>query len=415
MDIATATILSCHLSRVTDAVEKLNVRARKLGAMPYVLVSSDPYIREYRNELTGLVVKRVEMIDVAVAGEPVKFNGWTFAAKLDFLSDDATGCIVSKAPGFESLEVERPDGTRCDHCRTSRRRAVCYVVQHDNGARKVVGSSCVADFTGITRGVERLVALGFDAASVFEGSDEWEGGRGSNMIDVAEYLTAVAAMIRAYGWLSRTTANERGEHGQATADQAGVWLGANAKDRREGWPKMSVTRSDRACALRSMHWAAQLAGDSDYDANIRAIASVGYCKPAHMGLAASIVSSWLRVQERANERAKRVPVNDNAIAGAIGDKLHTFVEVVSKREIADDYGVTTIVRMTEVDTGATIVWFASSDTSDLVERERVQVRATVKKLTEYKGTRQTVVTRLTVPRAWCAPKKVRKPRVAKTA
>jgi hypothetical protein len=430
--VATATILSDYVARVTDAVAKLNARAKRLRAAPYVLTLSEPSMNwrpAKRGESgvdrfdpgLGRTVRMVgeEVVEVTISGEPVKANGWAFVAKLDFLTDDAAGVVVSKAPGYETLVVERPDATRCDHCRVARRRSVCYVVQHDTGARKVVGSSCLTDFTGLGRNVERVVELGFMAATLLDGADEWgEGGGGgrSRALGLPEYLTAVAAVIRAYGWLSRGKAWAGGMMGRSSADLADAWLCADLGKRRENFPEIGpfTTRRDRAEALRAIHWAEQLSGDSDYEENCRAIATAGYYLPKHMGLAASIVSSWQRHRGALLERRRRVQVNPDATAGAKGDKIHAFVEVVRKRYIEGDWGVTTQVVMTEVATGAVVVWWASGSTDDLVEGERVQVQATVKKIDEYKGTKQTVVTRLCVPPHWVAPKKVRKPKAEKT-
>lgn len=430
--VATATILSGYVARVTDAVTKLNGRAKRLRAAPYVLSVGEPHMRwraarvgeggiDRYDESRGRTIKMIgeEVVDVAICGEPVKANGWAFVAKLDFLTDDAAGVVVSKAPGYETLVVERPDATRCDHCRVTRRRSVCYVVQHDSGARKVVGSSCLTDFTGLGRNVERLVELGFMAATLLDDADNWDdderGGGRSRALGLAEYLEAVAAVIRAYGWLSRGKAWEGGMMGRSSADLASRWLCAEIDKRREFFPEIGAftTRRDKAEALRAIHWAEQLSGESDYEENCRAIATAGYYLPKHMGLAASIVSSWQRHRGALLERRRRVQVNPDATAGDKGDKIRAFVEVVRKRYIEGDWGVTTQVVMTEVSSGAVVVWWASRSTDDLVEGERVQIDATVKKIDEYKGTKQTVVTRLCVPPHWVAPKKARKPKAKK--
>lgn len=430
---ATRTILSSRVDLVKGGVEKLNARAKRLRAAPYVLTVSEPRMRwryaksgeggiEKYDERLGRKVRMIgeEVVDVTLVGEPVKANGWAFAAKLDFLTDGAEGVVVSKAPGFETLVVERPDATRCDHCRTARRRAVCYVVQHDTGARKVVGSSCLVDFTGLGRNVERVVDLSFMASALLddaESDDEGGGGGGgrSRAHSLSKYLTAVAAVIRCYGWLSRGAAWKRHGSEHASADVADHWDSATPEDRRKHFPEIGDTasRSDMATALRAIHWAEQLDGANDYEENVRAIATAGYYLPKHMGLAASIVAGWQRHRGTLLERARRVRVNPDATAGAVGDKIHTLVEVVRKDNYENDWGVTTRVVMTEVATGATIIWWATCNTEDLVEKDRVQVAAKIKKIDDFKGTAQTVVTRLNVLHHWVAPKKVRKPKAAK--
>lgn len=432
--IATATVLSCCVGRVETAVAQLNTRAKRLRAAPYELVVSAPRIRvrheRVANRAAGATMHgdgywyrtiREEVVDVSLSGTPVKADGWVFVAKLDFLSDDASGVVISKAPGFESLELERPDGTRCDHCHTSRRRSVCYVVQNESGARKVVGSSCLTDFTGMGRNVERLVALAFAAMSVFEGADEWGqdgGGSRSRADGLVEYLTAVAAVIRCYGWMSRKAACDRGED-RASADLASGWLAmAGEPDkRRKFFPEIGTTasRADHAVALRSIHWCEAIDASSDYEENIRAIANAGYILPRHSGLAASIVAAWMRHREALVRQASRPRANDDATCGTVGKRETFTVLVAGARNYESDFGVKTRVSLVDVATGAEIVWWASGSVPDEIMDQtgprpetqaptQLRVTATVKKHDTYKGRRQTVVSRLVMAK----PEKPRK-------
>ena len=54
---------------------------------------------------------------------------------------------MRSVPGVE-LDGWRPEVSECDHCGTTRRRSATYLVEHEDGSRKQVGSSCMADFLG---------------------------------------------------------------------------------------------------------------------------------------------------------------------------------------------------------------------------------------------------------------------------
>jgi hypothetical protein len=403
--IVTAAINTELRSRLVERIEKMNKRAAKLHVAPFELTFGAETI-VYKPAGKGI---DYVLVDVTISGPRCAVDGWILVAKFDFMGESG-GVIVSKSPGFESLAVDREiDAGRCDHCRTIRRRAVSYLVQHgDTGARKVVGSTCLPDFTGLGRDAVAQLELRIAA---FEACDDLEGsGGGFRGIDVADFLAVTSAMIRAYGWCSKARANAEGV--RSTSELVDHWLGASPKDRREGWPEVVVERSDRAVALRSMHWASQQSG-SDYIDNLAVIADARWCTRRHAGLACSMVSAWLRHRGDLKERARRVQVNPDAVVGAAGDKIATYVEIVRSRVFSNDWGSTTQVVMTEVATGAAIIWWASGDTSDIVDGERVQICATVKKLDSYKGTRQTVVTRLSVQRHTCTQPKARKPRAKK--
>lgn len=435
--VAFATILSCHVARVETEVARLNARAKRLRAAPYHLHVSAPRIRERRrfgpNDGPDGRLFREEVVDVTLAGTPVRAAGWAFVAKIDFLTDGDSShpasVVVSKAPGHESLVLERPDATRCDHCRTARRRAVCYVVQNDEGARKVIGSSCLMDFTGGVRNVEALVALGFVASQIFDGADDedggWGGGSRSRADGLVDYLAPVAGMIRCYGWRSRGEARNRGTD-DATADLASGWFHTEEPEkRRKYWPELgaSTTRTDRAVALRAIHWAAQVNPDNDYLENIVAIARTGYVLPKHTGLAASIVSAWLRHREQLVRTASRPRANPDATCGTVGKRETFAVQIAGIMDIPGDFGLVRKVSMIEQESGAMLIWWASGDVPEAIEDALkpipagqaapvVMIVATPKKYAEYKGTKQTVVSRVAihVPK----PPKAKKARKAKT-
>lgn len=433
--IAKAEVLSCFVGRLEKAIEGLNRRAKRLRAAPYELVVSAPRIRTtYRGVKPGTpnalyangewrIEIHDEVVDVELSGVAVKSSGWIFVAKLDFLSDDASGVVISKAPGFESLSIERPDATRCDHCRVSRRRAVCYVVQNEEGARKVVGSSCLVDFTGMGRGVERLVELAFAAMNVLSEAEGWGedgGGSRSRAIDLVRYLAPVAGMIRCYGWLSRGKARER-QLDAATADMAAGWLATEEPSKRaKHWPELGgfTSRNDRAVALRAIHWCEQLTASSDYEENIRAIAISDYVLPKHMGLAASIVAAWQRHREQLVQRSARPKSNPDATCGTVGKREVFAVLAAGARVYESDFGAKIRVSMIDTVTGAEIVWWCSGTCPDEIWEAATKPRAvgevlpvfnvaaTVKKHDTYQGRRQTVVARLAIS----VPKPPKKPR-----
>jgi len=422
--VATATILSCFIGRVRNAVEQLNKRAKRLRVAPFELTVSDPWIRQrrksgtaagYREDLQPVIAE--EVVDIVISGEPVKFSEWDFVAKIDFMGD--AGVIISKAPGHESLVLERPDAQRCDHCRTARRRAVCYVVQNDTGARKVIGSSCLADFTGGSRSVEKLVSLGFDAISLLDGADGWGdegGGSGSRALGIDDLLTVVAAMIRTYGWMSRGQGREQQK--SASVDMAVGWIYAKPEMKRKCWPQLErLTRGDRAVALRSIHWAQQIVPSSDYEENISTLSRTHYTSARHEGLAASIVSAWLRHREKLVRRASAPKANPDAYAGTVGKREEFAVMIAGIRAIERDFGGCHRVAMIDVATGAELIWWASGDVPEAIMDAGamrpvdapvpiVKIAGRVKKHDTYNGRRQTTLQRVAIAKER-APKKPR--------
>jgi len=96
----------------------------------------------------------------------------------------------------------------CDHCGTSRDRAVTYSLVREDGQREVeVGASCLADFVGepgderILEGIECVSAI---LREVQEAADPyWRHGGEREVLEEARLVMAVAnRMIQDEGWVS---------------------------------------------------------------------------------------------------------------------------------------------------------------------------------------------------------------------
>ena len=172
------------------AIEELGLKADKVGA-PHPTVS----FQEYPLLPSGNPSKYVKAV---ITLPLIKLDGWRLIAKLDF----ATGLpIVSTVPG--ETYGQEPDRAHCDHCGVRRDRNTVYCVQHDNGSRKQVGSTCIADFLG--HSTHNLFWLASTAVYEVIGTsdddfDERWGIRGDETLE--SYLYWVAVLIRLNGYRS---------------------------------------------------------------------------------------------------------------------------------------------------------------------------------------------------------------------
>lgn len=412
--IATATIRFERVEILRAALDKLSRRALRLGVAPYEFEVGAPYVRtrpvrtfrdEYGMEQFLDAPREVidELVDVTVRGEPIKLAGWTPLARIDFLAEEggAELPVLLKFPGVtEDLMAYAAERKRCDHCKVRRVRSVVYLLRHEDGRTLVVGSSCLADFLG-HKSPEAMLALVADVArAINEESDEdgWDsGGSGPNALDLVAYLSYVAAVIREFGWTSRAAAREDVSIPPKIASADLAWyLATDAKLRAK--LKVDALRCDRAVALLAARWAKRLEAKSDYETNVLAIGRAGYVVPRVLGIAASIVSVWLRNRERA--RAASL-VKPDAWSGELGKRGTFSVFVLRLKTIQGerfgfyDSGLKTLVTMVDVDTGALMVWFCSGSLPEaMVEGAQLAIKGTVKKHDTYKGTKQTVLSRV---------------------
>lgn len=342
---------------------------------------------------------------VHVFGVAPTYDGWHPVAVIDRdLENQGQPNVVHVLDSVESDPAWRTVGDICDHCaaqdghHVKRGRKKLVVVEHENGERKIVGLTCVADFLGgtspqqIAGWIEALFGLD-DLASVFEGDEFGSGDGGEYRYDPEAFLAAVVIEIEEHGWLSRGRARDGG--GDATADRAEERFSWRSTDHTE--PPARPTKAHIVHATEALEWALDIPIDvsNDYLANVRAVAGKSGWRARDLGIGASIVYAYDREQDRARERkVEAETAQESKHLGAVGERIEITGTVTSSVFHSDDTHVRgggyTIVRLITED-GARLVWFASGLAPD--EDAKVTGKATVKAHSSYKGVNETKVTR----------------------
>lgn len=335
---------------------------------------------------------------LTLSAEVPKYAGWKFVAALDHLEG---GNFVRSVAGEPVPAEYRAAGPKCDHCKSDRRRNATYVLRHEDGRVVQVGSTCLADFLG-TDEAGRLAAAATVLASV-EGFCEGggEGGGGPSEFGLGEFLEVTAFSVREHGWTSRTAARERLVEGSATADF--VWNYLTAPGAKKSDYKVTVSPEDKALALEAETWAESLSDEEvnsatgDYLHNVRLVAQTGAVSFRTAGIAASIVTAYQRHLGTLKLREKRATeAAESKYVGTVG-KRETWtatLDFVTGYETA--YGYTTVLKFKTSD-GGCLVWKASNTELARSDVGNVYtVTGTVKKHEEYKGSKQTLVSRCKV-------------------
>lgn len=442
-----------NLPNLQARIAKMNRRATKLGMPPVVLteIGQDFELLRERDRMfdqidMGYTGPRWEMVKRAkgesieqaqarsraahpnkpnifttrryvlctVTGSLPRVEGWAMAATIQH---EDGGNILRAVPGVEEPlpQVYRTATTFCEHCKTDRRRNDTYVLSSETGEWKQVGRNCLADFIRSTNAgawadmAEMLASLDAEV-SACEDWDESGGGHGTFYFRAVELLTQVACCVRSDGWCSRTEAkNSFGK--QSTADQALCFFDSkfvaklSEKDRQNYTP----TNDDAKRATDAIAWAQDLPTDitSDYLWNIRVISHRENLTFRDAGLAASIITAYMRHLER--EQAKKYE-RENTLDeyfGTVGERAVYTLTVAAIREIDGNYGLTTLYRFRDAD-GRTATWFASGQGGGFEIGQTITVKATVKGHSLYNGLKQTALTRVAID----VPK-VKKPRKTK--
>ena len=344
----------------------------------------------------------VKFIDIEASGTAV-VNGWRFAASLDFTDQ---GNIISSVGGLEIPQRYYSCAPWCEHCKTARDRRHSYIVYNEeSGEFKQVGKACLKDFTG---GLSAENAASFESffkeceeASEFRGL----GGFGSRYYDLAQYMVCVAETIRLYGYFKRDGFN------LSTADRAleiyrvlnGYRVGKQEKERfddaeRKGFSIENEKSAELAKKVRE--WVLASEREDNYFHNLKVACALEYGDYKCIGLLASAFPTYDRELEfEAERKAKEAKEADerarSSWIGNVGDKVSFEVadfSVISSWET--QWGTTTVFKFVSKDglvaTWKTSGWYTADEVIGKV------LRGTVKEQKEYRGVKQTELTRCRV-------------------
>ena len=284
---------------------------------------------------------------------------------------------------------------------------------------KVVGSNCLADFLGHANPEDVAKLFEYLADAVSSGEEFEGGGFGGNIthIGLVEFLGYVAAVIRNDGWLSRGAARQM-DNVSATVDTAwGVLMAVLQNKTRDIDPKYFPTEDDHNKAKAAKEFMVTfIEGEkakgelNDYLYNLDLVCRMNVIDRKTCGLAASILPTAAREQGREIERMKFSNLKATSKYFAeVGEKVVVKATLMGSREMEGNFGCTTMMRFVTVD-GNACTWFASGSFPEgewVIGNEYI-LAGTVKKTEDYKGMKQTMLTRVTaVTQEWVDAEKVK--------
>jgi hypothetical protein len=340
-----------------------------------------------------------EELDIVIRGEIPSLGGWFLLAKID------SAGIVFGVPGAPDAPAEyRERIGECDHCEKIRKRSETFVVMHQTGETKLVGRTCLGDFLGaFALDPHRVWKLLVEWSEV--GSDdkeyEWGGSKWVPTHTPIELIQTTFKAIRTHGWAPKSAS------GIPTAALVGKALDDQRMMRHDGEGKsdaeilrdeFKTIEVDEELCEAAFRWALS-DDDNDYRKNIQQLAGMAEVSSKYYGFVCSILPSYERELGRQIEYAKQEKKQAEEVQratewiGEIGERITVEAIVTGKRFIQSDWGVTTLVKF-ETTEGYKVAWFASGNGANYGDPgDKVAVTGRVKSHNEFKGAKETIVTR----------------------
>jgi hypothetical protein len=403
-----------NLPTLRDRIAKLNKKATKLNcaaiAIEIIRTFEVPIKeRDFDGMMTDRVIGHRKFFELTVSGAAPKINGWEFIAVVQPTFDEEgkqLGNMLRGVPGAScEVPVEYRSATSaCDHCKTSRRRNDTFILHSDAGETKQVGRQCLRDFLGHTSpevlcSIAQMLMDAEDFASDSE-RDEFGSRHQVRYFNAEEVLALAACSVRLNGWRSNKTAHEFGS--LSTSGEVGNWIFASNEDRKAWEKPLKPSDEDKATAHEVAEWLATLSARpelNDYMYNLSVIGAGATFTTKNFGIACSAIPTYLREMEREINRRKKFEADlSSQYVGEVGKRETFTATLVYTTDLESQFGVTHLYKFKD-EAGNILVWFASSvfynvaEGRDIDLGDTVKFDATVKNHEEYKGIKQTMISR----------------------
>jgi hypothetical protein len=392
MNNACYQIPNTRLDSLKVKVARLARRSVKLGLEPVALVE---HRAEARIECRGGRKFELPCTWIELTGPSPVVAGHVFLARIEHT--DAGNILARVDDGELDLSAYRSVKPLCEHCRKVRARNDTFVLRAPDGELRQIGRNCLADFlrsgnVDIVLGIMNLTEE-IEAASSEGFGDDGEGGGGWYAVTTpVEFVVAAVAAVRQCGWVS-----SKAFEGSPTKNTAAFIAGPRPKRETDAadWLKMQPTEEDKARGALIVAWVKASTETSDYMHNLRVAVELAATTGRTEGLLASVVIAYERhvegIERKRREAEKAI---ESTYFGEVGKRYDVAGTVDRVHYIEGQYGVSTLVCFVDAD-GHRYKWFATGS-KDFKVGETVVLKGTVKKHEEYKGAKETVLTRCKV-------------------
>lgn len=370
-----------NMAMLKDKLAKLSKKLEKAG---YPAIFCMPIgFKDERGP--GNYVHRIW--EVLISGITPKIEGWEFWARIDY--HRSSGNVIYAAPGKSIPEKYYSIDSVCEHCNMNRKRKTGYLLHHtETGEFKVVGSTCISEFFNAV--TPESVAKYFEtirkSISYAKGCSKLSDTIISyGSIVVEEFVSATIEAINLWGWYSSTQAKETGNYSQSTAAKAQAIY--NGRDNSSPVPHLDES-------IKIVNWAKNLSDDeivgNNFLNNIRVIARDGVARISDENMIAGMVRAY---QNKFNPHdSKILDLTKSVHVGKLGDKVEMGVTVISSFFSVN--GGFEVVKLLDSQ-GNVFTWFNHGKTRSKKD-DTLKIKGTVKAHNEYKGVKETILTRVKI-------------------
>lgn len=398
------TIYAYARADVEKELKRLQKKAKMYGSK-LDWAFSNPHVEKISyyvaDPVTGTITHMpqrtfsVDAIDLHLDSEIISMNGWTVLARVEDINDKkVVDCFTEVCkPQWYKVDMH------CDHCGTNRKRSCVFICKHEDGREVQVGRTCLKDFTGIDP--RAVVEYGSLKWAVVSGVyTEFLGDDGINPDDEmikCRYYTTKTIIALAVDTISR-------EGYKKSSEQVSTKYQVTSKLLEGDYPSEDAMKTAEAICK----W---IDGEKvrENDNLMRNCQTLVKAKIAKVNMIGYLVYLPVAYGKALEARQNQNTINSEYV-GEVGERLSLEIKTVKCLSLGGymygHYNIkeTYFWRMTDLD-GNALIWKTDKNLAQIAGIEfkmynefpvTFSLTGTVKEHNEYKGEKQTVMTRCRV-------------------
>ena len=384
-------IFEGNMERLEKKLNLIQSKCQKYGCEFNASIVGEVF-KEVKDESTG-EVNTTRFIQVEASGV-AKVEGWEFVATIEH--GKPVNVIRSFRPEYEVPEKYYTSDPVCEHCNSKRNRKDTYLIRNtETGEFKQVGKSCLKDFTnGLSAEAVAQYISWFD--ELIKG-ESYCGGSCRPYYRVAEVMQLAVEAVNLYGYQKSTNPNDYDyTDNQSTKSVViDMWLGGRWAKKHEDKGFNVNREGNKEKAEAVLAFVDSMSMDLGYVSNLKSVCSKEYCEGRALGIAVSAVACYNREMAYQERRTKEQESDAKSCwVGSIRERItlnNVKVKLLTSWETM--YGYIYLYQLKD-NAGNVYTW----KTGKAISCETVTLKGTIKGHDEYKGTKQTELTRCTILR-----------------
>lgn len=381
-----------------EAIEKIIARLVKKGVKAQLDVTreavKDVPVKRLTDgiiEDTGLT-ESVSVVDFDLTVDNANIGAWELLGTKERLGDEAIyrGNIPDE---YKNANFD------CQHCNTHRRRNKVTIIRHiDSGETKQVGYACLSDFIGSDLGAFGALIRGIDeivANQDYYGGFSYSSGK-CWYYNVNQYLAIAYNCIVNYGYIKPNN-----DYYDSQIDTP-TRISNAYSDKTDEYVDSDKVDTELIDKIKQAFYEFAKSHPSDFNHNVSVVLQQTCVDCKYVKYLYFIPTFYLnkikweaRKQEAEAKKQAFMETLKNAWAGSVGDKITTEATLTRYSMFDSQYGIMYVYNFKDVQ-GHVLVWFTSKALTAVNEGDNITIKGTIKKLSEYKGIKQTVLTRCKV-------------------